>query len=134
LAGFIKETIGNGDLINDDAIKTFCDNLYNLDFIALRSIDDEVNNPIELEVFETDCYKWHLGLRASSLFLDQNNRQPTTSEDDVNAINKIMTELQKKIPGLVANEEENLQIAKEMARFGGSDLHTISSVLGGVAS
>ena len=36
LAGFIKETIGNGDLINDDAIKTFCDNLYNLDFIALR--------------------------------------------------------------------------------------------------
>lgn len=43
IAGFIKEITESSDLISDDEIKTYCDNLFNLDFIALRTIDEEVN-------------------------------------------------------------------------------------------
>lgn len=63
--------------ITDEEIKTFCDNLFNLDYIAYRTISQEFDSPKELEVFETDCYKWHFALRAVSQFYDKYQRYPS---------------------------------------------------------
>jgi hypothetical protein len=60
-------------------------------------------------------------------------------------LNKILISIQQNIEGLVASEEENLQICQEMyyfltlvyffrGRYEGSQLHTIASFIGGVAS
>jgi len=64
ILSFIKETTNK--VIEEENIKTFCDNIFNIDYITYRSIDEEFDTPKELEVFETDCYKWHFVLRANS--------------------------------------------------------------------
>lgn len=40
------------------------------------SITEELEAPLPLEVFETDCYKWHLALRANSAFNAKYGRYP----------------------------------------------------------
>jgi len=136
LNGFVKELLaGSNRNISEEDLKTFVENVFNLNFIEYRTVAQEYDSPIELEVFETDNYKWHFALRANSQFFEAYNRWPSLNTDgDVQKLNEILTSLQKKIEGIVAVEEENLQICQELARYENSQLHTIASFLGGVAS
>lgn len=135
IMGYIRQIISSESVITEDELKVFCENIYNLDYIAHRSIREEFDKPSPLEVFETDCYKWHFALRANSHFYAKHGRHPSLKEPkDVGEFKTLLVEIQKTIEGLVAGEEEIDQISKEMVRFGGSQLHTTAAFLGGVAS
>jgi len=45
--------------------------------LRFRTIAEEFENPAELEVFETDCHKWHFTLRANSQFFEKFQRYPS---------------------------------------------------------
>lgn len=110
---FIKELLaGSNRSISEEDIKTFVENIFNLNFIEYRTISQEFDTPTELEVFETDNYKWHFALRANSQFFEKYNHWP--SNDDAQKLNEILTTLQKSIEGIVAVEEENLKICQEL--------------------
>lgn len=79
---------GSDRTIPTDEVKTFIEHTFNLDFIAFRydflfsilifrTIAEEYDKPNELEVFETDCYKWHFVLRANSQFFERYQRWPS---------------------------------------------------------
>lgn len=131
----ISNLISKEGVISDDELKVFCDNIFNIDYIAYRSISEEFEKPNALEVFETDCYKWHFALRANSKFYEKYGRWPSLKEStDVENFKSLLVEIQKQIEGLITVEEENDEISKELARFNGSQLHTTAAFLGGVAS
>lgn len=78
LNGYIKELLaGSNRNISEEDLKTFVENIFNLNFIEYRTIAQEYDSPIELEVFETDNYKWHFALRANSQFFESENRWPS---------------------------------------------------------
>jgi amyloid beta precursor protein binding protein 1 len=102
---------------------------------------------------------WYLGLRAVQIFCDQEGRYPgcvvaCNDVDDGNTAMKkdeeLLTKIMKNtvIPHYKLSEQELLlgnddgddennnvvRICKELTRYGNAEIHTISSVVGGVAS
>jgi len=134
LKSFIKQ-IAPERTFTEDSIKDFAKNALTIEVTEYRSITDEVEKPIPLEVFETDCYKWHFALRGAFLFKEREGRFPSLENgtEDVKKLEKIVNEeiIKDRYEGLVPIETTYFE---EMARYGDSQLHTISSLLGGVAS
>ena len=68
----------------------------------------EYEKPLELEVFESDCYKWHFCLRGSFLFREREGRFPCLDrgDDDVKKLEKIVNEelIKGKYEGIVPIE------------------------------
>lgn len=68
-------------------------NILQIDFKEFNSYEQEINKPSFgddsiLEVQWTDCPVWYAGMRATSEFLTENNRYPSTNnENDAQIIN-----------------------------------------------
>lgn len=109
-------------------VRDFCKNFFTLEVTRTRSIREEleeVNKQWIVEDDEEDISQvdWYLALRAFDQFFRVNSREP--EKNDIAALKEITANIYRP----VSNE-----IIEEIIRFGNSELHCISAVIGGVAS
>jgi len=131
------EKIGNPSPISHDDIKKFCKNSSFLQVLRYRSLEEERTSPksnlIAGEL--NNNLVFYVVLRAADSFYTKNHRLPGSSDD------KVQSDVEE-LKGLVASLLSSMGVTgqvddkyiKEIVRFGGAELHNISSVLGGIAS
>ena len=111
-----------------EILKVFCKNLYSLEVTRTKSIQDE------LESINTECIEeaesgelalldWYAGIRTLDNFQHKHSKDP--------GINDIQ-ELKDYLEGFYKPVSDD--IIEEMIRFGSSELHCISALIGGVGS
>lgn len=149
-------------VINEEDVRGFCTNVFDLEILVMRSLADEYNDsaiPEEIvedlqsatwdpyEVPEQTPLLWYVGLRACHLFHLERQRYPGMVIDSDNWEQDIEL-LQQKIDqvcvDLKLNECDLIQttlllasdtkFASELTRYANAEIHTIASVVGGVAS
>ena len=144
--------------VSDEEVTVFCQNVFALDLLQTRSLQDELTKPIPSDVAEDLVMAtmegderpdqvpllWYLGYRACQVFYERNSRYPGTEEaeysQDVAAMQTSLVEMAQSY-GL--NETELLRstilknpqdFAMELTRYANAEIHNIASVVGGVAS
>ncbi|EGC36255.1 hypothetical protein DICPUDRAFT_94352 [Dictyostelium purpureum] len=127
--------------ISPDLIKKFCKNSRFLNIIRYRSISDEFSQPktkmiiSELEQQDNIMIFYTL-LRGVDKFFNNYHRYPGSNDEDYesdisllkNVISQFLSEINIPVD-LVKDDYIN-----EFVRFGGSELHNIASLMGGVTS
>lgn len=147
----------NDAAISDEELVTFCQNIYLLDLFEPRTIVEEYHGPLSSEMgedlamatLEGDerpdqlCLLWYLGLQACRFFFNKAERYPGVLDEhlqDVPLLQECLLEVVKHY-GLSECElvqetlvEKAADYATELARYGNAEIHSIASVIGGVAS
>jgi amyloid beta precursor protein binding protein 1 len=145
-------------LVDDDELDIFCKNVHHLDLLQTRTIWDEYNTtPTDelldewgmvtmdpYDVPEQTPFLWYMGVRACHVFFETHGRYPgiqdDTWQDDVSELQRC---IEKVVSMMKLDENELVQqtllssdcnYAKELARYANAEIHTIASVVGGVAS
>lgn len=97
------------DKIPDEMIKTFCENSLTLEWIEYRDLALENENPLVIESYENDVYKWCLAIKGFQMFENRNDRK--ANEKDVEALEKITNEeiVKTKFPNILPIEKEIIQ-------------------------
>ena len=122
----IKESTDEPSIVRD-----FCKGLYTLEVTRIRSISEEMQElnkewiaeAEEDEGVENVLLDWYLALRALDNFQQANGRDPELGD---------LEALQKYTEGLYRPAAD--AILQEIIRFGSSEIHCISAVIGGVGS
>jgi len=150
VAARVKETLAKlgkpENFVTEDEIKNFCKNCNFLKVVRYRSLEEERNpKTAKSSLFASHLASppeqvslnivWYFMLRAVDRFFSQHNRYPgdtdaTISKDAESLIviaQHLLTELS------IASPIDEKYI-RETVRFGASELHPISSVVGGIAS
>jgi amyloid beta precursor protein binding protein 1 len=147
--------------IPEEVIRGFCANVFDLDVMVIRTLEEEYNDSaLPEDVFEDlqsttwDPYEipeqtpllWYIGLRACHLFHIEKQRYPgnTTTDDDWEQdidllhqiIQQVCIDLQLHECDLITSTllANDKKFASELARYANAEIHTIASVVGGVAS
>lgn len=139
--------------VSADDVISFCANIFSVDQISTRSLIEEFQeSPSEELVCEwqmnlMDPYEvpvhtpllWYLGIRACQRFFESNQRYPGTVTDWKADIPVLQTEYTKVSQHYQLQDEqlvkENAEmICQELTRYANAEIHTIASVVGGVAS
>eukprot|EP00545_Synedropsis_sp_CCMP1620_P000611 CAMPEP_0119007142 /NCGR_PEP_ID=MMETSP1176-20130426/2799_1 /TAXON_ID=265551 /ORGANISM="Synedropsis recta cf, Strain CCMP1620" /LENGTH=532 /DNA_ID=CAMNT_0006959217 /DNA_START=33 /DNA_END=1627 /DNA_ORIENTATION=+ len=154
--------------MTDEDIRGFCANVFDLEIVVMRSLQDEYDATMPQEIVEDlqcatgDPYEipeqtpllWYLGLRACYLFHLDRQRYPgmvlVDSSDSSDAadweqdvdllqqkIQQVCLDLQLTNCDLIQTTllaANNRKFALELARYANAEIHTIASVVGGVAS
>lgn len=147
----------NEDIIIDgDTIATFCQNVHSIDLLQTGSLADDEEEPskeicqdLAATTVEGDerpeqlPLLWYLGFRACQLFYSQHGRYPGTTEDyqaDVAILHQCIVDCVHRYK-LSDNEvlqstllQNHHHYAMELTRYGNAEIHTVASVVGGVAS
>lgn len=142
---------------SEEDVHTFCRNVFSLDILRTRTLEEEYNPVNDEEVTEEwnmllmDPYEvpehtpflWYMAVRACHLFYDKHGRYPGTIEkyqEDVVPLQDCIVQIAKDMK-LHDNElvqqalmGANKKYAQEMVRCANAELHCVASVLGGVAS
>jgi amyloid beta precursor protein binding protein 1 len=153
--------VGTDDQIPKDDVASFCANVYSVSQIQTTSIVHEWNQPPSPELLDDlkmalmDPYEvpehtpllWYLGVRACQAFLQQHQRYPGTidnvDDDNDNKWESDIPLLQdcwtKVVQHYALEDQELLQshatnICHELTRYANAEIHTVASVVGGVAS
>ncbi|KAH7424566.1 hypothetical protein KP509_11G013600 [Ceratopteris richardii] len=129
--------------ISKSAIKLFCKNSRNVRVYRYPSLEDEYNSCIggELQrllgLEENSNATFYLLLRGVDHFAAAYNRYPgifaDEQEDDAMKLKSIATTLLSKMSGgsrAVLSDD----LINEICRYGASEIHTVASVIGGIAS
>lgn len=97
------------DKITDEMIKTFCENSLTLEWIEFRDLAVENENPLVIESYENDVYKWCLAMKGFQMFENRNGRK--ANGKDVEDLEKITNEeiVKKKFPNILPIEKEIIQ-------------------------
>jgi len=132
------------DWIKPDQIKKFCRNSQFITMVRYRSLEEEHNPQTakkdliasKLSSNKNDNIVWYIVLRAAELFNKKVGRYPGSEDAHVHAD---VEELKKYVRQLldefgVSHEHWDDIYVQEIVRYGGSELHTIASFLGGVTS
>ena len=145
--------------ISDEEITTFCKNLFNIQILQTRSLEDELTHSgneydevkddlvmAMMEPYEIPAHTpllWFLVMRACELFEETNGVYPGNDSrelamaSDVDAIMKIVEHLVCSF-GLEKCELTTSSLSRdhaiEMVRYFNAEIHTIASLIGGVAS
>ena len=138
------------DLVAEDALKRFCKNAHNLTVVPYRSLAlesagesakaDTLRGAIDDGASSGALY---LLLRAAQAFRAERARWPgedETVEADVPALTKCVVEVTKELnlnggsgsPGNACPVKEEL--VHEFCRWGGAEMHSVASVVGGIAA
>jgi amyloid beta precursor protein binding protein 1 len=153
----MKQLLLGRATISEEEVHTFCRNVFHLDLLRTRTLEEEYSPINDDEVVEEwnavlmDPYEvpehtpffWYIGMRACHVFYDKHSRYPGTMEpyqDDVVPLHDCILEVVKNMR-LDGNElvQETLlakdqKYAREMVRCANAELHCVASVVGGVAS
>ncbi|CAD8178954.1 unnamed protein product [Paramecium octaurelia] len=116
--------------VDDDTIRLFIENLQDLKSITFRTIQQELQQPNEVEDQDNDCYIWYILLRSVNEFYATNNRWPNQEKADTQQLQQIV-EKQCRLVNVDSIPETHVI---EICRYEGAKLHMIASVLGGMAS
>jgi amyloid beta precursor protein binding protein 1 len=148
--------------VSDNDVAIFCQNVFALDVLQTRTIADEYNfqadnddnnttvcEDLIMAVMEGDGERpdmvpllWYMGLSACRLFYNRVGRYPGLFENayerDVAQLKDCILEIVNQY-GLQEVVKETLvknvlDYAQELTRYGNAEIHTIASVIGGVAS
>lgn len=143
--------------VSDDDLQSFCHNVFDLDILVLRTLEQEYTTPLpdavteELQSATWDPHEqpehtpllWYIGLRACHLFYLQKGRYPgVVVESDDDDVSQLQTLVAQVASDLSLADTELVQstllassnCATELCRYANAELHTIASVVGGVAS
>ncbi|KAL5726809.1 NEDD8-activating enzyme E1 regulatory subunit axr1 [Ranunculus cassubicifolius] len=139
----LKRVDREPNAISKASVKSFCKNARKLTVCRYRSIEEEFNSPVLLELqryLADEDYSFASGffilLRAADHFATQHNRLPGQldgeMEDDVPRLKTIAD-------GILSNLGYNgvpitTDLVQEMCRYGGAELHAVAAFIGGVAS
>jgi amyloid beta precursor protein binding protein 1 len=149
--------------VSDDQVLNFCQNVFHLDVLQPRTLQEEYNHAIPDEVAEDLAMAtmegderpehtpllWYLAFRACQLFFQKQGRYPGVllGDDNDNNYEQDIPILQSCIQAVVETyklqENDVVQAtllnksqdyATEMTRYGNAEIHAIASLIGGVAS
>jgi NEDD8-activating enzyme E1 regulatory subunit len=140
--------------IPEEEVASFCANVFVVRQIETRSLVEEFQNPPPEEVLknlkmsllegcETPKHTpllWYFGLRACQVFFQKHKRYPGTTdrwEEDAMILrdecwHAVVHHYDLSDQELV--REHSLDICHELCRYGNAEIHSIASVVGGVAS
>jgi len=142
LRGLLKGINRPENDFKDDEIAMFCKHATCLRIIRFKSVADEYDSKkvnlgdlgVALMCQDTKAF-WYLALRAAGRFQAANGRLPGDlngdAQHDFKDLKKYADELVQELELEDGCPENYL---KEMCRFGGSQIHTIGTYLGGVAA
>jgi NEDD8-activating enzyme E1 regulatory subunit len=142
--------------VSDEDLATFCQNVFALDLLKTRSLQEEYHATIPDEIAEDLAMStmegderpdqlpllWYLGFRACQFFYQQHGRYPGVTDDylpDVPVLQEYIVEMVQRYK-LSENDIvkdtllKNPDYATEMTRYGNAEIHNVASVIGGVAS
>ena len=149
----LQEMISLSVGVSVDDVTSFCANIFSVDQISTRSLIAEFQeNPSEdllgewkmnlMDPYEVPVHTpllWYLGVRACQRFFETHQRYPGTInnwESDVPLLQENYTQVvqhyQLQDEDLV--KEHFTSICQELTRYANAEIHTVASVVGGVAS
>ena len=131
------------DLVTTAALKRFCKNAHNLQVLNFRTLAEETSTETARTSVlsgalddEASSGALYVMLRASQAFNAGRSRWPgqddSEVESDVSMLKQCVTDVTKEL-GLSSTPMLEDLVA-EFCRWGGSELHNIASVMGGIAS
>eukprot|EP01130_Rhizamoeba_saxonica_P017376 TRINITY_DN8408_c0_g1_i1.p1 TRINITY_DN8408_c0_g1~~TRINITY_DN8408_c0_g1_i1.p1 ORF type:complete len:550 (+),score=132.24 TRINITY_DN8408_c0_g1_i1:42-1652(+) len=133
------------DYISEEYIGQFCQNVFGLKVVRFRTYEEEFNNPIMDNLFmsmldpmtfgEGNGY-WYLSLRAAEVFRTNNGRYPGENTDNYAEDSDELKLYAQEIVSHYGLDDVIVgdNYCLEICRYGNSQLHSIVSFLGGVAS
>jgi amyloid beta precursor protein binding protein 1 len=164
LAEFKSLMLPAAGSIDDDTIKTFCQNVFTVDVLQTRTLaeeycgetaPDDICEDLAMSTMEGDeerpdqtAMLFYLAFRGCQLFHSRYGRYPGTVENyqqDVVPLHQCITQIVAKYK-LRENDlimdtllkinsaTDTNDYAAEMTRYGNAELHNVASVIGGVAS
>lgn len=94
---------------SDELLKSFCENSLTLEWINFRDMEIENSNPLPLESYENDVYKWCLAIKGCQIFQSRNNRAPCNK--DYKELENIINEevIKKFFPNILPLEKEIIE-------------------------
>lgn len=145
------------DVVDDDELDAFCKNVHHVDLLLTRAIFEEYNHSPTDELVDDwkmatfDPYDvpehtpllWYMGVHACHLFYENHGRYPGVQEAWEDDIGDLQDCIRQVALFMKLNENELVQqtllspenkYAKELARYANAEIHTIASLVGGVAS
>ena len=140
--------------ISEEDVASFCANVFIVRQIETRSLVEEFQYPppeqvLEdlkmslMDVCETPEHTpliWYLGLRACQVFFQKHKRYPGSTdrweEDAVILRDECWYSVLQhyELADQVLVQERSLDICHELCRYGNAEIHSIASIVGGVAS
>jgi amyloid beta precursor protein binding protein 1 len=149
--------LGSDSGIAQDEAQSFCRNVYSLDLLTTRTLEQEYSVIDDAEVLDEwnmilmDPYEvpeqtpflWYIALKAANVFCDKYNRYPGTIETYLQDVEPLQECIVKVVADMKLEKSELVKetllgaegkYAMEMAREANAEVHNIASVLGGVAS
>ncbi|KAG2394229.1 hypothetical protein C9374_003993 [Naegleria lovaniensis] len=139
---FLKQVGRSEDDISEMDLKEFCKNACYLRAIHYRSFEQELKNPNKEEIQshmqynEDSTMPFYIVLRAADRFLEKHGNYPGQDDENVASdtveLKKMVDELLQEFEVTETCHDMDKYVA-EMVRYGGSELHNISSLMGGVA-
>jgi len=128
--------------ISEEQIKLFCKNSHVINCLRFRKIEDEIKSPkTDTLGFQlpdnTSSANWYVVLRASDIFFENHKKNAGSSNDQMEKDTAELISLSESLLknwGIDSSNVEYRKYAQELVRFGGSELHTIASFIGGLAS
>lgn len=143
----IQKEHGVTTAISPEFVKRFCQNAQFCEVFKFRRLEEEMNpteeNGADLanEYGDEDSLiQWYLALRAMDRFRDVQGHYPgQLSGDSDQAMASDVQQLTQVAAGVVESYKTegvsaDSKMLEEVVRYGGCELHVISSVLGGIAS
>ena len=140
-----------GHSVEAHELALFCKNVRNIRFCSTRSLDQERSEPLEDAVVDAadDPYAdapeqtpmcWYLTLRGAERFRGREGRYPGSDDaqltadgealwKDTVAVSESYVEMGEGLDGMLKPAH-----AEEVTRYGGVEIHTTASFIGGVAS
>lgn len=139
----LKQTGKDPQSISKSTIKHFCKNSRNIRVLRYPSLEDEFNSLAGQELQklvnaeENSNSNFYVLLRAVDHFAKTYNQYPgifdDNLEEDAVKLKAIATTLLHKMIG-VGDATLSEDLIREMCRFGASEIHTVASIIGGIAS
>jgi amyloid beta precursor protein binding protein 1 len=133
-----------GSILDYD-IKEFCTNISYIRYFEYKSLEDELNPKLvnvdmirsELENPDSSIV-WYIMLRSVDLFHLECGYYPGANDDvdmkhDAKILQEIATNFIKSL-GVEDHVFDFHEYAMEMTRFGASEIHNVSSLIGGVSA
>jgi len=102
------------DKIPDDLLQSFCENSYTLEWINYRSLSQEDSQPLLIESYENDIYKWYFAIKGCQFFENKYKRFPVAKDRE--ELEKFINEelIKKNFANILPVEKE---IIEEMYEF-----------------
>eukprot|EP00250_Pteridium_aquilinum_P009703 c18873_g1_i2 orf=127-1713(+) len=129
--------------ISKSTIKQFCKNSRNIQVLRYPALEDEFNSLMGQELHklldaeENSNATFYVLLRAVDHFASTYNRYPGVFDDELDGdalkLKTIATALLNKMIGIGGTALSD-DLIGEMCRFGASEIHTVASIIGGIAS